>query len=132
MQALSDQFNCDKQKVEQVVKSYEELETFATLYQVSLSPHDTSELQKPLLLSISSETRQTSVGYVESSVDYVESSVDYVESSVDIMPADLAAIQEEELKKLQRDVELLEEECVRVEDKLKQKTMALTEAIDSS
>ena len=118
MQALSDQFNSDKQKVDQVVKSYEELKTLATLYQVSLSPHDMSESRhKTSLLLISSETRQTSV--------------DYVESYVDIMPADLAAVQEEELKKLQRDVELLEEECARVEDKLKQKRVALTEAIDS-
>ena len=118
MQTLSDQFSCDKQKVEQVVKNYDELETFAILYQVSLSPHDISESHhKTSLLLISSEAHETSV--------------DYAESSVDIMTADLAAVQEEELKKLQRDVELLEEECARVEDKLKQKMVALIEAIDS-
>lgn len=54
-------------------------------------------------------------------------SVYYTESSVDAMPADLITAKGEGFKELQENVKLLEEMCSKVEDKLREKTMALTD-----
>ena len=54
-------------------------------------------------------------------------SVDYTESSVDTIPGDHTNAQGEGFKELQENVKLLEEVCTKVEDKLREKTMTLTD-----
>ena len=100
---MKDQFNDDKEKVEEVVKRCDDLTTQA-------SPHD--------------DLQGSSVNTPPS-----ESPVDYIESSVDATPTPDAAkpstVQGEGLKELQEAVKSLEEECAKVEKKLRDKGVAL-------
>ena len=73
---------------------------------------DEADLQVSLLPSCSSGAHETSV--------------DSNECSLDAMPADLTTAQGEGLKELQEHVKLLEEMCTKVEEKLREKIMALT------
>ena len=73
---------------------------------------DEIDLQVSLLPSCSSGAHGTSV--------------DSIECSLDAMPAALTTAQGEGLKELQEHVKLLEEMCTKVEEKLREKTMALT------
>ena len=73
---------------------------------------DETDLQVSLLPSCSSLAHETSI--------------DSIECSLDAMPADLTTAQGEGLKELQEHVKFLEEMCIKVEEKLREKTMALT------
>ena len=100
---MRDQFNDDKEKVEEVVKRCDELTT-------ATAPHDVQESSSSL-------------------TSPVESSVDIIESSVDAMPtpAEPSTAQGEGLKELQEAVKSLEEECTKIEEKLKGKAVALAD-----
>ena len=103
MKALKDQFNDDKQKVEQVAKRCEQLTT------PTAASHD--------LTNDPSSVATGPGGY--------DTPVDVVESSVDATPP--ATAQGEGLKELQEAVKSLENKCAEVEDKLKEKGVALAD-----
>ena len=98
VQSLKDQFSDEKGKVEEVVKRCDEISTAVS------SPHDQPDLYK-------SPPPATSP--------------DYMESSVDPSPTPDAAAQGEGLSELQGAVKSLEEECTKVEEKLKSKEVRL-------
>lgn len=105
VQALKDQFRDERQKVDHVTKTCEQLTT---------APHDDTNLHQ------SPTTDREARG----------SSVDLLESSVDASPtAKPATAQGEGLKELQEAVQSLEEKCTKVEEKLRAKGVILADRL---
>lgn len=105
VQALKDQFRDERQKVDHVTKTCEQLTT---------APRDDTDLHQ------SPTTDREARG----------SSVDLLESSVDASPtAKPATAQGEGLKELQEAVQSLEEKCTKVEEKLRAKGVILADRL---
>ena len=98
IQTLKNQFNDKKEKIEKVVSTCEELTATPAPSQTSLSPYDDTDLQKsPPLVTAPADGS----------------------FSVDAMPTATTAQQGEGLGELQEAVKSLEEECAKVEGKLR-------------